>query len=180
VVPGACDNAKFASNPADFDADKAPGVADQRHRVVFSGVYTLPDFADEGGWKQGLLGGWSLSWIATAASGQPYSEIVTNDMNRDGNTRNDIVPGSRNSHNLPSSQTVDLRVAKLITIYHAVRLELIAEAFNLFDRDNINAQRSGKFTYVAATNSLTPQTGFGQSTAASDNRIIQLAARLTF
>ena len=32
VVPGGGDDAKFASNPRDFEADRAPGENDQRHR----------------------------------------------------------------------------------------------------------------------------------------------------
>src|SRR6185295_11846197 len=40
VVPASADDAKFASNPADFGADDAPGNNDQRHRIVMSGVYT--------------------------------------------------------------------------------------------------------------------------------------------
>ena len=94
VVPGGGDDAKFASNPADFEADRAPGNNDQRHRVVFSGY-----------WDLGLLEGrraasrrpsstaGALSWIAQVGSGQPYSAAIQNDVNRDGNTRNDIVPG---------------------------------------------------------------------------------------
>ena len=119
VVPGGSDDAKFASNPADFNADNAPGNNDQRHRFVFSGVWTLPFFESAGGVKEALLGGWSVSWIATAGSGQPFSEIVSNDLNHDGNTRNDIV-GSRNSHYLPWARP-DLRVSKQIPIHKAFR-----------------------------------------------------------
>ncbi len=185
VVPGGSDDAKFASNPADFGADDAAGSNDQRHRIVLSGLYTLPGFADGAAWQRALLGGWSISWIATAASGQPYSEQVANsgsgaDFNNDGNRNNDIVPGSRNSHRLPWSETLDLRISKQIAIHGDFKLELIAEAFNLFDRDNISAQRSGFFTYNTTANTLTRQTNFGQSTAAADNRVVQLAARLTF
>ncbi len=180
VVPGGSDDAKFASNPADFNADKAPGDNDQRHRLVFSGLYTLPTFEEDGGFKKALLGGWSVSWIASAGSGQPYSATITNDVNGDGNTRNDIVPGSRNKFNLPWNYTLDMRVSKLVGLFGDVKLELIAEAFNLLNRDNINAQRSGLYTYNSATNTLTPQTNFGASTGASDNRIVQLAAKITF
>jgi outer membrane receptor protein involved in Fe transport len=180
VVPGTGDDAKFPSNPADFNADLAPGVNDQAHRLVVSGLYAPQGWVDTEGWRKGLLDGWSFSWIATAQSGQPYSELVTGDLNRDGNGRNDIVPGSRNKHRLPSSFTVDLRISKRIPFGDRLGVELIAEAFNLFNRDNINSQRSGRFTYVPATNSLTPQVGFGDDVAAAENRIVQLAAKLTF
>ena len=40
VVPGSStDDAKYASNPKDFEADRTVGNNDQRHRFVFSGMY---------------------------------------------------------------------------------------------------------------------------------------------
>jgi outer membrane receptor protein involved in Fe transport len=180
VVPEGSDDAKFASNPLDFDDDLAPGNNDQRHRLVLSGVWNLTYWDDAKGWQSWLLDGWSLSWIGTAQSGQPYSRIVTNDLNRDGNTRNDIVPGSRNSQRLPDSYTLDLRVSKQFPFVRGSRFELIAEAFNLFDRDNVVSQRTAFYTYNVATNTLVPQANFGADVAASDNRIVQLAAKITF
>ena len=179
VVPNSGDDAKFPSNPFDFNADDAAGNNDQRHRVVFSGLWNL-DYIKDTGLKKALLGGWSASWIATWQSGQPYSKGVTNDLNRDGNTRNDIVPGSRNSIYLPSSFNVDLRIAKHIPLVSGIGLDLIAEAFNLLDRDNINAQRTALYTYDVANRILIPQANFGQAIGAADNRIVQLAAKITF
>jgi outer membrane receptor protein involved in Fe transport len=180
VVPNSADDAKFASNPFDFNADNAAGSNDQRHRVVFSGLWDLDYFKGTTGLKRGVLGGWSTSWIAVWQSGQPYSQVVTNDLNNDGNTRNDIVPGSRNSIYLPSSFNIDLRLAKHIPLAGNVGLDLIAEAFNLLNRDNINAQRTALYTYDVAHNLLIPQANFGQGIGAADNRIIQLAAKITF
>ena len=180
VVPGGSDDAKFASNPADFEADRAPGANDQRHRVVVSGLWQLPYFRESDGWRRAVLGGWSISWIASYQSGQPYSLAVTNDLNNDGNRRNDIVPGSRDSVELPATYGVDLRISKEIRLGGRVGLELIAEAFNLFDRDNITGQRTGYYTYNASANTLAPQSNFGQDTTAADNRIVQLAAKITF
>ena len=57
-------------------------------------------------------------------------------------------------------------------------LELIAEAFNLFDRDNINLQRTVFYNFDGTN--LIPQTNFGQDIGAADNRIVQLAAKITF
>ncbi len=180
VVPNSGDDAKFAPDPAHFDLADGPGNNDQRHRIVFSGVWRL-DYSDaESGWEKALLNGWAVSWIASFQSGQPYSKGVTNDLNRDGNTRNDIVPGSRNSVSLPSATTVDLRVSKRIPFGARFAVELIAEAFNLFNEDNINAQRSVFYNYNVASNTLIPVSNFGDDVAAADNRIIQLAAKLTF
>ena len=114
------------------------------------------------------------------SGGQPYSLGVTNDLNADANGRNDIVPGSRNSVRLPDTYAVDLRLSKRIPLGDRVELELIGEAFNLFDRDNIVSQRTGFYTFNTTTWILTPQSNFGADVAASDNRIVQLAVKLNF
>jgi hypothetical protein len=180
VVPNGSDDAKFPSNPFDFDDDRAPGNNDQRHRLVVSGLWDFSRRGSEGGWRRALLDGWSLSWIAFWQTGQPYSRTVTNDLNRDGNTRNDIVPGSRNSERLPDIYNVDLRLAKRIPLFGDAGLELIAEAFNLFDRDNITGQRNVFYNYDTRANVLIPVTNFGEDILAADNRIVQLAAKITF
>jgi outer membrane receptor protein involved in Fe transport len=180
VVPNSGDDAKFPPDPLDFELADGPGNNDQRHRLVVSGLWNLDYWANTSGALKLLADGWSLSWIATYQSGQPYSKVVTNDLNRDGNTRNDIVPGSRNSENLPDSFTVDLRLAKRIPFVKGSQLELIAEAFNLFDRDNINNQRNVFYNYDTRNNILIPVSNFGQDVAAADNRIVQLAAKITF
>jgi hypothetical protein len=105
---------------------------------------------------------------------------VTNDLNRDGNTRNDIVPGSRNSVYLPDVYNIDLRIDKRILLAGRLNLDLIAEAFNLLDRDNINSQRTVFYNYDVAANLLIPQANFGQDIGALENRIVQLAVKLTF
>src|SRR5262249_32888432 len=49
VVPGnAGDDIKYASNPADFNADRTVGNNDQRHRFVLSGVYNTNAVAGTG------------------------------------------------------------------------------------------------------------------------------------
>src|SRR5207245_2657316 len=71
------------------------------HSIVLSGYWNIGFFKDSGTVAKALLDGWSMSWIATAFSGYPYSELVTNDLNGDGNRSNDMVPGSRDTHRLP-------------------------------------------------------------------------------
>ena len=120
-------------------------------------------------------------WIATWQTGHPYSQDGTNDINRDGNTRNDIVPGrAANSESLPDYLNVDLRVAKRLPLWREVDLELIAEAFNLFDRDNIVGQRNVFYNFDVTNTVLIPQANFGQDLTAADNRIVQLAAKISF
>jgi outer membrane receptor protein involved in Fe transport len=191
VVPGnAGDDAKYASNPADFEADRADGDNDVRHRAVFSGLWDLAYWSGSTGAAKALLDGWSLSWIMTAQSGLPYNERVSNDLNNDGNRFNDIVPGARNAHRLPSIFNVDLRLSKRIPMGSQARLELIAEAFNLLNSTNITSQRDTLYNFTGTA--LVPQVGlsnprldFGADVGTQINfedtqRIVQIAAKVTF
>ncbi|HEX8617038.1 MAG TPA: TonB-dependent receptor [Thermoanaerobaculia bacterium] len=184
VVPGGSDDAKYIQDPLDIDGDWAPGDNDVRHRVVLSGVWDLGGYTQSyRGWKQWLLGGWSLSGIAAYQTGQPYTAIVSTDLNNDGNTRNDRAPGfGRNSFRLPSTFSVDPRIAKSIPVAGVMQVQLIAEAFNVFNRSNVNAVRNTYYGFqngqlVPQTN---PNTGFGSPTTSAGPRIVQLAAKLTF
>jgi hypothetical protein len=171
VVPGT-DDAKFASNPADFEVDRAPGNNDQRHRLVISTVYT------SGARDRALTSGWTLAAIFTAQSGQPYSAYVSNDINLDQNARNDIAPGTtRNQYRLPSQVTFDPRIARDIPV-RKVTLQLIWEAFNLLNRDNINGERNTLYNVAGTT--LTTLTNFQQPTLSAGPRIMQLAVKLRF
>ena len=181
VVPGnAGDDVKYASNPADFDADRTAGNNDQRHRFVLSGLYAT-DGLGRGldGAAGAIVRGWSLSGIFTAQSGQPYTARVgAVDLNGDGNSRNDIAPGTlRNQFRLPSVVTLDLRVARDIPLGHA-RAQLIWEAFNLFNRDNINGVDTTYYSVAGTT--LTRSANFGRPLTSAGERIMQLALKVTF
>jgi outer membrane receptor protein involved in Fe transport len=181
VVPGnAGDDVKYASNPVDFDSDKTVGNNDQRHRFVASGVYTARGLVNgANGFVRGLVNGWSFSGILTAQSGQPYTaRIGAVDLNNDGNTRNDIAPGTiRNQFRLPAVVTLDPRIARDIQAGQT-RVQLIWEAFNLFNRDNINGVDTTYYSVVGTT--LTPGTTFGRPTLSAGERIMQLAVKFTF
>jgi len=175
VVPGSSsDDAKYASNPKDFEADRTVGNNDQRHRFVFSGMY------DTNGLSGALARGWEFGVIFTASSGQPYSARVGNfDLNNDGNTRNDYAPGTvRNQYNLPSYYALDLRIARDIAVVRSIRVQPIFEAFNLLNADNITSVNNA--LYGVSGTVLTPNTNFGQPLGTAGQRIIQLALKVRF
>jgi hypothetical protein len=187
VVPGT-DDAKFAQDPLNLHGDWAPGDNDVPHRVVLSGVWSLDSYSQTmGGMSRAIFGGWTISGIASWQSGQPYSAVVNTDINNDGNARNDRAPGfARNSFRLPSQFSVDPRLTKDLGLFGGARLQLIAEAFNLFNSSNVNGVRN---TYYAVTNAagvptkLTQQDSvnpFGLPTSSFGPRIMQFAAKVTF
>jgi outer membrane receptor protein involved in Fe transport len=191
VVPGSAgDDAKYVSNPLDLEADRATGDNDVRHRAVLSGVWDILYFKGSGTAVKALLDGWTISMIATIQSGLPYSERVTNDLNNDGNRFNDIVPGSRNTHRLPTTKNVDLRLSRKIPLGARARLEIIGEAFNLLNSTNITSQRDTLYNFtgtalVPQLNLANPRLNFGNDAGAQINfedtqRIVQVAAKVTF
>jgi outer membrane receptor protein involved in Fe transport len=194
VVPQSGDDAKFASDPQDFGADYAPGDNDVRHRIVLSGVWN-PEFAGltKNPVVQWLTSGWTLSGVISYQTGQPYSLTVNGDLNNDGNDRNDRSPGTaRNSQRLPSLFSVDPRISRHVAM-GPVDVELIAEAFNVFNNKNVIGLQSLQYRVVtvsgqpqlaANTTLLTPCTGGRGCTAAiaasTGPRIVQLAAKVSF
>lgn len=184
VVPGT-DDAKYIQDPQDIRGDWAYGDNDVRHRIVLSGVWSLDSYAAniKSSVAHAIFGGWSISGIASYQTGQPYSAVLSNsvDLNNDGNARNDRVPGyGRNTFRLPNIFEISPRVTKDINLFYGTRLQLIAEAFNVFNFSNVNSVRNGLYAYTAATNTLTLQTNFRQPLTSNGERIVQLAAKITF
>ena len=181
VVPGP-DDAKFVSDSGDFSTDYTFGDNDVRHRIVMSGVWSLDSYAQgiESGWLRSLASGWTLSGIASYQSGQPFTPVVNADLNNDGNAANDIAPGyRRNSMRLQSQFSLDPRVSKDI-VFGGTRLQLIAEVFNLLNRNNVSSVNRTLYAYNSTTNVLTLSPTFGTPLAVTGPRIMQLAAKLSF
>jgi outer membrane receptor protein involved in Fe transport len=188
VVPQGSDDNKYISDPLDFEADDAEGDLDARHRVVLSGVWDLGDAGIQNGVFRFLASGWTLSGVFIVQSGQPYSALVSGDLNGDGNTRNDRAPEfERNSFRLPTQVSFNPRISKRIPI-GPVSLELIGEAFNLFNRTNLIGVQQNYYSF--ANGQLTRVSTFGTPcggslpctalSASSGPRTYQLAAKVTF
>jgi hypothetical protein len=182
VAPGV-DDVKFASDPIDFEVDRAVGQNDQPHRLVVSGLFTTDRVARSVAGVSGALArGWWVSGIITAQSGLPYSARVgAVDLNNDGNNLNDLAPGTRrNAFRLPAIVTVDARIARTLPVKGRAQAQIIWEAFNLFNRANINGVDQNYYTVSVPTLTLEPNARFGQPRSSAGERIMQLAARITF
>jgi len=194
VVPfNSTDDPKMVEDPLNVRADRGPGVTDQRHRFVLSGVWTLNYAQGARAAERLILGGWELSGILTAQSGQPYSALVSSDLNNDSNRFTDRVPGvGRNTLYLPRIVSLDPRVTKNIQLRERLKVQLIAEAFNIFNHTNISGVNATQFIVssslatcgVAGTPCLLPNSSgtsaFQFPTSDVNPRIIQLAAKIVF
>jgi hypothetical protein len=190
---GAGGDASLLSDATNPHADWGPSVNDQRHRLSVSGVWDLA-YADRfSGLTHAVLRGWQLSFILTTQSGQPYSGMVTFDLNNDGNAANDRTPGStRNAFYAPATVSLDPRLTRTVRVGGRASLQLACEAFNVFNRSNIIAARTTQYAYsmnsatcgVAGAPCLVPQdrglTAFGTPQTSAGPRVMQLSARVLF
>jgi len=111
--------------------------------------------------------------IASYGSALPYTITTGNDRNNDTNVNDRPAGVGRNTARAWSAASVDLRVSRLFR-FGRVRTEVLAEAFNLFNRTNLQLPNG-----VWGTGA-TPLPSFATPTAAGDPRQVQLGLRVTF
>jgi outer membrane receptor protein involved in Fe transport len=182
VVPAnAGDDAKIVQNTLNIRDDRASSVNDIRNRFVISGIW------DVGGYAKGLQSkvaravftGWNLSAIFTAEDGRPYTSFVGADLNNDGNRFTDRVPGiGRNTNVGPGFASFDPRITREIRFHERAKIQLIAEAFNIFNRANFTGVNTTFYSLTGTT--LVKNSSFGKPTSTTEPRIVQLAAKIIF
>lgn len=119
------------------NSEKGPSVTDQRHRLVIAWTANPRPFGRDQAFLSYLFNDWKLGGVVTLGSGRPVDARITGDANQDGNSSNDRLPGAgRNSLVGPGYATTDMRLSRQFFLGDRVRLDLIAESFNLFNHDN--------------------------------------------
>ncbi len=177
-------------------AERGSSVTDQRHRVVVSWIYEPRWFHRDRPTLSRLFNDWKLAGVVTAGSGRPVNARTFGDANRDANRDNDRLPGvRRNSFVGPGYATVDLRLTRRLRLGHRLKLDLVVEAFNTFNRANKrvdigdNGFSTGAASFVrmdTVANGLPfpaqyrRQASFLQPNDAYAPRQVQFAVRLTF
>ena len=68
-----------------LQAERGNAAYDVRHRFAASFIVDLPFFKGRTGSASALLGGWQISSIVMARTGQPFTLLVPFDANQDGN-----------------------------------------------------------------------------------------------
>lgn len=188
VVPQGSDDAKYVQNPLNIRDDRAVGGNDQPHRVVINGIWDLR-YAEgvSNRVAKGILGGWQIAGIFTAQSGQPYTGLISADLNNDGNNRSDRAPDlGRNTFRAPKTVSFDPRVTREVSVIERLRLQFIFEAFNVFNRYNVSATPATSpnavrnTLYALTGGQLVRQSNFGQILGTSNPRVIQFATKILF
>src|SRR5712692_9303776 len=197
VVPFSSDDAKMVQDPLNPRGDRGPGVNDQRHRFVLRAIWDLDGYSHSLSHSvRYLLGGWQLSGILTAQTGQPYSALVNSDLNGDSNSRTDRVPGiGRDTFYLPNFVSLDPRITKSIPVTERVKAQLILEAYNSFNRVNYTSLSTTQYSVsssaavcgsgVVLPCFVAPRTPFQaplstQLNFSPGSRIVQLSGKITF
>jgi len=124
----------FVSTPQDLynrADERADSVQDVRHRFVANFVATGP--------QKTFLRNFEFSNILNLQSGRPFTIFVGNDINNDTNPVTDRVGLSRrNSYRGDHLYSDDMRVAYKIPVREGKKLELAFDAFNVFNRPNVD------------------------------------------
>ena len=176
-----------------------------RHRAVGWAVINIPGIGGESPLKY-LANGWSIKPLVQMQSGLPYSAVtmgttpqqcyVAGCLAATGTGISGTSPSTsylpflgRNTFLLPRTIVVDTRVQKEFNFAEKYNLQLIGEAFNLANHQNVTGVTTTGYQITTAqgtnTNTLTYQPSFGAVSSANSNyayspRLLQLAARFVF
>jgi hypothetical protein len=169
-------------NPYDYTLEKGRTGFDIPHRFVASVVWNPTFFANDSDSKVGraIFNGFTIAPIIQISSGRPNSAgvsgnapactnaaicggsaltaAVSTGLFGSGPTSGDRFPGfERNSFRFPKTVNVDLRISRRFRFTESMNLEILAEAFNLFNRLNVTDR--GTRLYTATTASATNAPG---------------------
>lgn len=123
--------------------DRSISAFDIRHTFVASGVFASPFKAGAGHhWMSRALADITLSPILFLRSGIPFNLFIGGDVNGDLNFTDRPFYAPRNSGEGENFYRVDLRFSKTVFFTRRagaerMRLEVVAEATNLFNRTNV-------------------------------------------
>ena len=151
---------------------------DQRHRLVFNGtIHSSMDKARTP-WQR-ISNGFQLSGMLQYYSALPFN-ITTGSTTIQGTSARPTINGAfinRNTGTGFDFFNVNARVSRTFPLGERLRLEGIAEAFNLLNHVN-GVTLNGTFGTGAYPSN--PSATFKQITAVADPRTLQLALRLRF
>ncbi len=213
----------FTTNNAPWNAFDQPGenalsAFDRRHKFVFSMVYTTHYKNKDNKAVHALLDGWTIAPIYNAFSGQRYTGSVSGNVSPGGSATGSgnnfgFAPGTstpgggangsggstrfalapRNFFKQPPIKYLDLRLSRRFAIGEKAKVEVLAEAFNFFNRTQVTTVSTTLYSICSTGTAAVPcstlnfnsgASGFGTTTGADSTlfreRQVQLAVRFEF
>ncbi len=162
-------------DPANLRAEYGNSLTNVTNRFVINAVATAP--WQYTGWVAWLANDWELAPSFQLQSGFPYSIGTSGTLSSafiatgsptlsavgggiNGSNGTFRVPGfERNGLTQPSTNTLDLRLSKRFTIYERLKLELMAESFNILNKQNVTAVNTTGYFLGNSKNSANAITG---------------------
>ena len=192
------------SDPFDLSYDKSYSGNNVPHKFVASAVWIPATFfhVAKSGVAKAILGDLQISPLVVASSGYAIPASIPSGFPPSFSTPSNTlfgaggvlgIPFLRNVYRRPYTTTTDLRISKRIRFNEHMKLELLAEGFNIFNRGNVTAVNTtyitnidfntGILTYNGGQVANTP--AFGTPTTINNSttlapRQIQLGARFHF
>ena len=171
-------------NPFDLRSERALSRQDVRHRFVVSSLFDLP-FGEEEEKGAGserdifigkILGHVEIAPIVTLSSGRPVNAVTGADEehNRAFPLASRPSGFARNALRTPRFINFDLRVLKYFPMGERRRLDLVVEAFNLFNDPNV-LSRNPFFG-----SGVTPLSSFGMPTSFAAPRQVRFSIDFEF
>ncbi|MDT5268472.1 MAG: hypothetical protein QOH49_658 [Acidobacteriota bacterium] len=186
-------------DPFNLQGEKGYSAFDRRHKLVASIVYNT-EFASLKDNKVGraIFNGWTIAPIFNAFSGARYTGNTSGSSvsgvfgfsqaggvnGSNGSLRFGLVPP--NFFKQPNIWYTDLRISRRFALTEKLRLELLAEGFNIFNRTQVTSVNSTLYNISTSGSNViaTYNPSFGTTTGADGfffrERQVQLAARFEF
>jgi hypothetical protein len=167
-------NAIFFSSPTatfngDYGFDKGSGLLDQRHRFVYSFVWSPTFVHRDGAFYKYVVNNWQLSSIMTLASGRPAGSpsvrltdtpvkgmLSTNSLNGFNESPNRVPFLPVDSLYTPPTYRDDLRLTKNFPVTEQVKVQLNFEAFNISNTWSPTSLTTQVYTEAKGVLTLTP------------------------
>jgi hypothetical protein len=175
-------------------AERADSLFDQRHRFVFSGIVTSPTGWRNGGGVKKFFSDFTIAPILEISSGRPFNILTGIDTNADQSNQTDrpnvdangvlTTPAAFTTGNLSRNAGInkgfaqfDMRITRSVRITERLKLDVIGEGFNLFNKFN-QAGSSPFMSDVVAFNQRSGTRYYGRPTASFDPRQFQFGLKL--
>jgi hypothetical protein len=177
-------------NPYDLTFERGRSNLDSTHKFVASAIWH-PSFSKNNKTARWLVGDLNIAPIFTISSGFPYSAGVSGSTSgvasgggglTGSNGGNRFPLNGRNTFRSPKIVNTDLRISRRFSFRESMKLEVLAEGFNIFNRSQIVNVDTSAYSLSGTTLTFRPQF---QSTTFTSNffireRQFQLALRLEF
>lgn len=150
------------------NGDWGPSDFDVTHRFVLSAVVLLP-------------GDVQFSTIVKVHSGFPYTAGDYRDLNNDRYYSDRAYYAGkhygRNTFRQPWYRNVDLRLSKIFRFAHSMEVEVLGEAFNVFNFDNLRTTRTQMINSSGNLNANFGSTAANASPIVGDPRQYQVGVK---